>query len=83
MNLILTSFSALYSSKVTWTGVENIVYLLLVYATQRMVRMRDLIRRNPEVGEKAIREYFCLSRQLTGEGLELINKSRVIKGIIY
>jgi hypothetical protein len=50
---------------------------------QRMVRMRDLIRRNPEVGEKAMREFYFLSKQLTGEGVELINKSGVIKGIIY
>ena len=54
MKRILISLMALYSSKVTWIGVEKIVYLAWTMVRYKMVRMRELMLKSNEVGEKAM-----------------------------
>ncbi len=54
MNRSLISFIALYSSKVTWTGVEKIVYLACVMAINKTVRIRDFMLSQADVGEKTM-----------------------------
>lgn len=52
MKRMVTYLMALYSSKLTWTGVENMVYLAWAMMVNSRVRKRDLRFSNPGVGEK-------------------------------